>query len=115
MPRNPASSTWLVLGPWRASWPDRCSDPASRLPILAVAAGFVLAVLVRVTWETTADPTSHNLWPFEVAIAGFFGLLSGVIGVGLARGAQGSSLRDSRPYPARRAASLSPITALAHE
>jgi len=47
-----------------------------------------LAVMARVALEVAADPTSHNLWPFEVVIAGFFGLLSGAIGVVLARSAQ---------------------------
>lgn len=48
----------------------------------------MLAIMVRVALEVAADPTSHNLWPFEVVIAGFFGLISGVIGVAIARGAQ---------------------------
>jgi hypothetical protein len=33
------------------------------------------AVLARVIFETALDPTSHNLWPFEVAIAATIGLL----------------------------------------
>jgi hypothetical protein len=32
------------------------------------------AVMVRVLVDTAKDPTSHNLWPFEVVIAGVFGL-----------------------------------------
>lgn len=38
-------------------------------PGLAVPA----AVLVRVGWEVAKDPTSHNLWPFEVVLAGLVG------------------------------------------
>jgi hypothetical protein len=30
-------------------------------------------VMIRIIVETTKDPTSHNLWPFEVIIAAFFG------------------------------------------
>ena len=35
--------------------------------------------------DTSIEPTSHNLWPFEVAIAGAIGLVAAVLGVGLAR------------------------------
>ncbi len=35
-----------------------------------VAAGGPLAVVFRVIVEVIADPTSHNLWPFEIVIAG---------------------------------------------
>jgi hypothetical protein len=43
--------------------------------ILIVGAAAPAAVCVRVCVETAIDPTSHNLWPFEVVIA----LLVGVI------------------------------------
>jgi hypothetical protein len=36
----------------------------------AVAVGGPLAVVLRVIVEVVADPTSHNLWPFEIIIAG---------------------------------------------
>jgi len=59
--------------------------PGVVLPAFSVAAGFVLAVLGRVLVETSADPTSHNLWPFEVVIAGGIGLIGGLAGALIAR------------------------------
>lgn len=57
---------------------------------LVPSAGFLLAALVgaaapaaviaRVMYETSADPTSHNLWPFEVVIAAFVGLAASIVG-----------------------------------
>jgi len=85
MPGNPAPSTWLILGSLAGALAGALVRSGLKAPILGVTAGFVLAVLVRVAWETAADPTTHNLWPFEVVIAGFFGVLSGVIGVVLTR------------------------------
>lgn len=45
-----------------------------------IAVGYIAAVMARVVVETMADPTDHNLWPFEVIIAGGVGLLGGGIG-----------------------------------
>jgi hypothetical protein len=46
-------------------------------PFLQVAAVmgsvFPAVVMVRVAVEVSRDPTSHNLWPFEVVIAMFVG------------------------------------------
>lgn len=36
---------------------------------LAAGAGVPAAVICKVAWDVVRDPTSHNLWPFEVAIA----------------------------------------------
>jgi hypothetical protein len=45
----------------------------SRAPLWAVlalmSACLPVAVLGRVVIDTAADPTSHNLWPFEVVLA----------------------------------------------
>lgn len=50
---------------------------------VAVAGAAVpAAVLARVVWEGVLDPTSHNLWPFEIVIAlalGFLAALAGAI------------------------------------
>lgn len=43
--------------------------------ILAVGAAVPAAILARVEVETVRDPTSHNLWPFEVIIAAVSGVL----------------------------------------
>jgi hypothetical protein len=88
MPGNPSAEIWLLLGALAGLFAGSLLRPRWFVPIAAVTAGFVTAVLVRVAWETSADPTSHNLWPFEVVIAGFFGVVSALIGVGLARVAQ---------------------------
>jgi hypothetical protein len=44
--------------------------------------------MARVAVETSRDPTTHNLWPFEVVIAGGIGLIAGALGVGITRLAQ---------------------------
>ena len=41
---------------WRGGW-----RWAALIPLL-----LVLGVALRIVVETRADPTSHNLWPFEV-------------------------------------------------
>ncbi len=55
-----------------------------RQPIVLIASmiavGFCCATLVRVIFETIIDPTSHNLWPFEIGIAVFIGFPSGLLG-----------------------------------
>ena len=38
------------------------------------------AVMVRVVRDTSVDPTSHNLWPFEVAIAVAVGFSVAMVG-----------------------------------
>lgn len=85
---SPMPAFWLALGSLAGFLGGYLLRPGWRDPILATGLGFVLAIMVRVALEVAADPTSHNLWPFEVVIAGFFGLISGVIGVAIARGAQ---------------------------
>ncbi len=45
-----------------------------------ITLGFVAAVMLRVVVETWADPTDHNLWPFEVVIGAVVGLVGGGIG-----------------------------------
>ena len=46
----------------------------------AVGASVPAAILARVVVETAADPTSHNLWPFEVVIAGGAGFACALAG-----------------------------------
>jgi len=43
--------------------------------------------MARVVYEVVPDPTSHNLWPFELALAvvpGFGPALAGAVAGGLA-------------------------------
>jgi hypothetical protein len=57
-------------------------------PTGCVAGGFVVACMARVVVDAVRDPTSHNLWPFEVVMIGTAGAISGGIGVLVARVAQ---------------------------
>jgi uncharacterized membrane protein YfcA len=85
MPGNPAASVWLLLGGLAGLLAGHLLRQKMWVPVLAVTTGFVLAVMVRVGVETYRDPTSHNLWPLEVMIAGGIGLVAASIGVGTAR------------------------------
>jgi hypothetical protein len=60
--------------------------------VLALAP--ITAVCVRIATDVTRDPTSHNLFPFELVIAAFFSAVTVGIGMGV-----GSLLR--RVSPAR--------------
>jgi hypothetical protein len=77
--------------------------PATVFWNLSAVAGFVLAVIARVAVETTRDPTSHNLWPFEVVITGFFGFVAACVDVGVTRASARSDSSekgdDLRPHP----------------
>jgi hypothetical protein len=85
MPGNPAASLWLLLGTSAGLLAGYLLRQKAWLAVLAVTAGFALAVLGRVGVETARDPTSHNLWPFEVVIAGSIGFAGAVVGVSIAR------------------------------
>lgn len=53
---------------------------------LIVGLALPAAVMARVAYETSKDPTSHNLWPLEVILAaaiGFAGSLPGAVVGGL--------------------------------
>lgn len=57
---------------------------AARFWTAAIVTGAAVpaAVLARVLVDTQRDPTSHNLWPFEIVIAlgvGLFPAVSGAI------------------------------------
>ncbi len=51
---------------------------------LWVGVGTMLATLGRVRFDVRLDPTSHNLWPFEVFFSFGIGLVAGLFGVRLA-------------------------------
>jgi hypothetical protein len=38
------------------------------------------AVMARVIYDGASDPTSHNLWPFEIILASGPGLVAGLAG-----------------------------------
>lgn len=51
---------------WRGGW-----RVAAAVPLAVV--GFVV---LRIVFDVMRDPTSHNLWPFEVLMAGAFGAVA---------------------------------------
>jgi hypothetical protein len=57
-------------------------------PTLCVAGGFAVACMARVVVDGIKDSTTHNLWPFEVAIVLIAGAISGAAGALIARLAQ---------------------------
>lgn len=67
-----AGLAWPVWGmwKWRGGWRMAATVPA-------VLMGFVV---LRIAFDTARDPTSHNLWPFEVLQ---FGVVSVLIMAGL--------------------------------
>ncbi len=64
-----------------ASAASRLVPSVRFLPAFAVVGAAVpCVVMVRVSYETTADPTSHNLWPFEIVIAAMLGFSISFVG-----------------------------------
>jgi hypothetical protein len=45
-----------------------------------VGASVPAAVMARVIYDGIVDPTSHNLWPFELVLAAGPGLMAGLLG-----------------------------------
>ncbi len=66
----PLWSVWKWRGGWRIA--------------AAVPATLILFVVLRIIVDTARDPTSHNLWPFEILQFGVLALLI-VGGLELAR------------------------------
>jgi hypothetical protein len=56
---------WRLLRRWSGIW-----RALSLLPLAIVA--WQIAIIVR---DTNRDPTSHNLWPFEVVLSAFAALV----------------------------------------
>lgn len=48
--------------------------------VLALGATVPAVVMARVVVDTAQDPTSHNLWPFEIILSGFVGVSVSTIG-----------------------------------
>jgi hypothetical protein len=57
----PAWCAWKWSGGWRIA--------------AAIPAGVMLFVVLRIVVDAVRDPTSHNLWPFEILQVGVVGLL----------------------------------------
>jgi len=48
--------------------------------LLTITIGYVAATIIKIIVDLNIDPSSHNLFPFEVLISGFVGLVAAVIG-----------------------------------
>ena len=71
---------WIVAGIIAGGFPAALSSLSMHRTAGLLGAGFGMAVLARVLLEIIQDPTTHNLWPFEVAIGVAVGLLAGIAG-----------------------------------
>ncbi|MBY0492331.1 MAG: hypothetical protein K2R93_21010 [Gemmatimonadaceae bacterium] len=61
----------------------------------------IVAQIAVIAWDTTRDPTSHNLWPFEIVISVIAALAAyGLLALAVAGGALLRRQRESRiPSP----------------
>ncbi len=59
-----------------------------------VGVGLLIVFVAQIIGDTNRDPTSHNLWPFEILIALVIGLPPAILGVLL-----GNFLRRNVPWP----------------
>lgn len=50
--------------------------------MLASGSSFPAVVLIRIIVEVTANPKTHNLWPFELVLAAIAGIIVGALGSG---------------------------------
>jgi hypothetical protein len=50
---------------------------------LVIGASAPCAVIARVIYDTSTDPTSHNLWPFEIVIAIALGFVASLVGAAI--------------------------------
>jgi len=74
----------LLAIPLAAAWLRTRGGWGSLRSMAAAAAIAPAVVMLRVMVETAIDPTSHNLWPLELVIAGLLGLVVAAIGVAIA-------------------------------
>jgi hypothetical protein len=72
------------------------SKVSFRQAILAAGLAVPAMIMARVIVETSQDPTSHNLWPFEIVIASAVGLVVSLAG-SLAGGLIAKLLKPGAP------------------
>lgn len=89
LPYRQAELPVAVMGPGLLALPAIAATlvatrvAAPRRVLLVMLACLPCAILLRVAVETWRDPTSHNLWPFEVVMAILVGLLAVLPGIGI--------------------------------
>jgi hypothetical protein len=76
---------WVALAVFTGTF---LAGAVTEAPLWAVLAGMLwctpIAVLGRVVLDTAADPTSHNLWPLELVLAGAMAVPAVCAGAALA-------------------------------
>jgi hypothetical protein len=90
LPYNSHKWEWLQFGGWAlgtmavAAVAKIKTELTIREATFLAGFGPAIANLIRILFETTfVDPTSHNLFPFEVVIAVFVGVPSAALGSGV--------------------------------
>ena len=51
--------------------------------VFATTIGVIIALIIKIIIDTQFDPTSHNLFPFEILIDLIFILIASLIGAGI--------------------------------
>lgn len=71
---------WPVLLVFFGAVASRLAGAGFLLSWLVAGAPLAIVVMVRVMRDTGADPTTHNLWPLELVIAGVLGWGASLLG-----------------------------------
>lgn len=48
-----------------------------------IVAGFIIATFIKIIIDSIPDPSTHNLWPFEIIYYTMMAFLAALIGVGV--------------------------------
>lgn len=51
--------------------------------VIIVPSGLIIATIIKIIIDGVSDPTSHNLWPFEIILLAVIGFASAFIGAGI--------------------------------
>jgi hypothetical protein len=70
----------LIVVVGAAAFAYSVGNVSFRKSLAIIGASVPAAVFLRVAVATAIDPTSHNLWPIEIVIAAFVGLVCASIG-----------------------------------
>ena len=73
---------WLVAVAVIAAVAAHCTSLSFSDCVVAAGMGPAAADLVRIVVEAAADPTKHNLWPFELVVSACIGGIGALVGAG---------------------------------